>query len=121
MGRQGGFTLIELLVVLSILGALSVVALPNILGFMSSGKTEAAKAEQHNLQVAATAAKYACENDASLTFDDNDGGAQVWTASGSDKGSASYYLVNDTKYSWIIDLTGLVKPDTQANGNPIGA
>ena len=94
---QRGFTLIELLVVVAILGTISAVAMPNVLQFMNEGDTQAALAEQHNLQVAAAAfaftTKKAPENMNDLT---------PW-------------LINPPQFTWTI-TDGAVVPDT---GNPL--
>ena len=47
-----GFTLVELLIVVAILGVLSAVVLPNVIGLSSSGQTEAAKTEFVTVQTA---------------------------------------------------------------------
>ncbi len=94
---QKGFTLIELLVVVAILGTISAVAMPNILKFMDEGETPAAMAEQHNLQVAATA--YAFEKKELPTTIE----------------SLREYLINDPQFAWDI-IDGAVTPDT---GNPL--
>jgi prepilin-type N-terminal cleavage/methylation domain-containing protein len=56
---QKGFTLIELLVVIAILGTLAGVVVLNVIGFIGSGKCQAAKTELHNVQTAVVASTYA--------------------------------------------------------------
>ncbi len=48
-GGQSGFTLIELLVVLGILGLLATIAVPRVLQYLSSAKSQTAAAQVQNL------------------------------------------------------------------------
>ena len=52
---EKGFTLIELLVVVAVLGALAVVAIPNVGKFIGQGQTESYETELHNIQTACLA------------------------------------------------------------------
>jgi type II secretion system protein G len=58
--NQRGFTLIELLIVIAILGIIAAIVVPNVSGFMTSGKLNAANTEVQNVKTAAVG--YLAEN-----------------------------------------------------------
>ncbi len=50
--RQKGFTLIEVLLVITIMGVLAAIAVPNLISFLDTGKTEAMETERDGVQAA---------------------------------------------------------------------
>ena len=60
--RRGekGFTLIELLIVIAILGIIAAIVVPNVAGFMTAGRLNAANTEAANIKTAAVG--YLAEN-----------------------------------------------------------
>jgi type IV pilus assembly protein PilA len=60
--REKGFTLIELLIVVAILGILAAVVVPNVGGFFTTGRLNAANTEVANVKTAAMG--YYAENGA---------------------------------------------------------
>ena len=96
--RQKGFTLIELLVVIAILGSLSAVAAPNVVGFIGKSKVDAAMAEEHNVQLAASV--YSVENGGKLAQNISD---------------VLPYLNGATEFTWTVS-GGSVIP---GSGNPL--
>jgi general secretion pathway protein G len=50
--RDAGFTLLEMLVVLAIMGLLAAIIAPQVLKYLGSSRTQAAKVEVHNIGAA---------------------------------------------------------------------
>jgi prepilin-type N-terminal cleavage/methylation domain-containing protein len=95
---EKGFTLIELLIVVAILGILAAVIIPNVSGFMVTGRLNAANTEEENVKTAVLA--YYADN---ATYPANS--SQLLTGNnpllaGAPK--AQYYV--DPSYGWIISV-----------------
>ena len=105
---QKGFTLIELLVVIAILGVIAAVAIPNILNFIGAGETQAALAEQHNVQVAVAAWMYETDQRTPI------GEFTVAAETGND--NVNPYLINMPSFNWAVNTNGAVTP---GEGNPL--
>ncbi len=116
MPKKGekGFTLIELLVVIAILGVIAAVAIPNILNFIGKGDTEAARAEQHNIQVAVAAYMY----DLHQAGTPMTTGFNISPGNKGDGDQLATYMINNAEYDWVVSDTGAVDPDAGGT-NPL--
>ncbi|MEL7562311.1 type II secretion system protein [Dehalogenimonas sp. 4OHTPN] len=101
---QQGFTLIELLVVISILAAMTVIAVPNVLKFVGEGTDEAKAAELHNVTVAVTAALSSSTSTPPTCFTYSDEGIPS-NPSAADNDPAKF-LLSPTVYSYTITSSG---------------
>ena len=89
--------------VIAILGVLSSVAIPNIIGLMNSGSDEAAATELYNVQVAVTAYMADSENNPSHavpgSIEDLEnyiiGGIAALSYNGGDSGYGAYQIADD--------------------------
>ena len=102
-----GYTLIELLVVIAVLGVIVGVAVPNIVEFMDSGEVEAAGAELHNVQVAASAAVYSGNN--TCVPEPSDATGIIESLPGGPADKVGTYLINDTTWVYVVTEIGVVE------------
>jgi type IV pilus assembly protein PilA len=120
---QKGFTLIELLVVIAILGVIAAVAIPNILGFIGEGKTEAAQAERHNIEVALTAAMVVADAEATdLAASGDLNSTTDYTVTGTGTATVGSYLLGGNaslEFTWSITQAAGVVNVVGTGDNPL--
>jgi type IV pilus assembly protein PilE len=109
--KHQGFTLIELMIVIAILGVISAIAIPAYNGYLTSARMLEAKNNIAALKLAEEE-YYLEKND--YCYDDSDNNTNLsnacdnlWTASGSDGGTANFiYTVSGSGSSYSITATG---------------
>ena len=105
---EKGFTLVELLIVVAILGVLSAVVLPNVIGLADEGQVEASKAELVTVQTAMDT-MMAKTHITTVTVTGATGNMSSFPAS---NGLYPNYLrTANTQGQYSCDETGLVKQE----------
>ena len=103
---QKGLTLIELLIVIAILGIIAAVIIPNIAGFMVSGRIAAANDELANVRTAALGYYAGVGNN-------------TWPAD-SDTLASTGYLSGTLKAAYTFDIDGWVSDGDPSIGGGWG-
>ena len=103
--HEKGFTLIELLIVIAVLGVLAAVAVPNVSGFITSGKIAAANSELAAVKTAVQA--YVAEQHGTI---DQTGDINTTINAGVSATDLdlSAYLSGSLTYQYEVDPSGIV-------------